>query len=174
MSTIRVHPGILAAGALVVLPLLGLLGASFGRDPRAVPSMMEHAPAPTFALADLDGKTWNLADLRGKKVVLNFWSTWCQPCKLEHPLLLRAQKLWPDVQFLGVIYADDAAKIGAYLDREGKAYPHLVDPGGRVAIDYGVAGVPETFFIGEDGQVLHKQSGLVNAPLLESLLGPPR
>ncbi|MCB9682723.1 MAG: TlpA family protein disulfide reductase [Alphaproteobacteria bacterium] len=170
----RVNLFVLVGGLAVIVPLLVLFAVSFGNDPHEVPSVLEHTPAPQFHLQDLDGKTWDLASLRGKKVVLNFWSTWCVPCRQEHPLLQQAARLYPDVVFLGAVYSDEPAKCRAYLTREGTAYAHLVDPEGRLAIDYGVAGVPETYFIDESGVIAHKAVGPVSAPLIQSLLGPPQ
>jgi cytochrome c biogenesis protein CcmG/thiol:disulfide interchange protein DsbE len=163
---------VLLGGAIVVLPLLALLAQSFGRDPHAVPSVLEAGPAPAFSLVDLDGATWTLESLRGQPVVVNFWSTWCAPCKMEHPILQRAKLEWPEVTFLGVIYADDVNKARAYLDATGTTYPHLLDPGGHTAIDYGVAGVPETFFIAPNGTIALKYSGPVSVSLLTGVLEP--
>jgi len=172
MSKGRINPWIVVGGFVLFLPLIVLLGRSFGRDPRAVPSMLEHRPAPEFTLVDLDGKTWSLSELRGTPVVLNFWSTWCGPCKQEHPMLLEAQDQWPGVRFLGVIYEDDPTKAREYLARAGAAYPHLIDPTGTTAIEYGVAGVPESFVIDREGLVIHKQVGPFDPTTLQNLIAP--
>jgi cytochrome c biogenesis protein CcmG/thiol:disulfide interchange protein DsbE len=161
---------VLGLGALIVLPLLVLFARSFGNDPHAVPSVLEQKPAPSFALTDLDGQPWSSASLVGKPYVLNFWSTWCGPCKQEHQVLQAAAKAHPEVQFLGVIYSDEPDACRRYLEKAGTTYDHLVDAAGRVAIDYGVAGVPETFFVSADGTIVHKQVGPVTGPILESLL----
>ncbi|TNE86168.1 MAG: redoxin domain-containing protein [Deltaproteobacteria bacterium] len=178
----------LLGGALVVaLPLFAVLVMSFGRDPRAVPEPLINQAAPAFDLVDLQGEKHALADHLGKQpVVLNFWSTWCGPCKQEHPLLLRAPRAWPNVAFYGVVYNDEADKAASYLkmegrrpanapfvDEHGQAYPHLVDPGSAVAIDLGVAGVPETYFIDENGKILYKHKGALSERVLVELLGPP-
>ena len=170
MNRARPNPWILAAGIVLFLPLLVLLGISFGRDPRAVPSMLEQQTAPNFTLVDLEGKNWSLNDLRGEPIVLNFWSTWCGPCKQEHQLLLDAHARWPGVRFLGVIYEDVPSKAREYLARAGASYPHLVDPSGTTAIEYGVAGVPESFVIDREGKVIHKQVGPFDAASLENLV----
>ncbi len=173
----RVNATVLALGLGGTLGLVALFAVSFGNDPHAVPSMMEQQPAPPFTLVDLDGKTWTLDALRGQPIVLNFWSTWCLPCKQEHAVLLDAARRSPGVRFLGVIYSDDPQKCRDYLTRAGAAYPHLIDEGGRTAIDFGVAGVPETFFIDREGTIVHKQVGPVNTPTLAALLqrvGAPR
>lgn len=166
----RVNGWVLGVGLALVVPLVVLFAASFGNDPRAVPSVLERTPAPVFKLVDLEGRTWDLAELRGRPVVVNFWSTWCLPCKQEHALLQEAARRWPEVQFLGVIYADEPDKCRRYLASAGTAYQHLVDPEGRTAIDFGVAGVPETFFIDRQGIVIHKQIGPVTPNVLGGLL----
>lgn len=165
---------ILFGGLLIVLPLVALFAVSFGNDPHAVRSPLVGRQAPPFSLVDVDGReTISLASLRGKPAVVNFWATWCQPCKVEHPVLQMASKRYPDVQFLGVIYQDEATKASAYLKRAGSAFPTLVDDTGRVAIDYGVSGVPETYFIDENGVITYKQVGPVNWDMMTRMLGTP-
>lgn len=169
----RLTPGailLLVGGALFVLPMIGLLWAYYDRDARAVPAALVGQDAPSFTLVDLDGSPVRLDDFVGKKVVINFWATWCQPCKIEHPVLVAAPERYPDVVFLGVIYQDDAEKARAYLRRAGSSYPHLADPDARTAVDFGVTGVPETYFVDERGIVVHKEAGVVSPPLLDHWL----
>lgn len=166
----RVNAWVLGLGLALTSGLVVLFALSFGNDPHAVPSVLERTPAPAFRLVDLDGRTWSLDELRGQPVVLNFWSTWCLPCKQEHGLLQEAARAFPEVRFLGVIYADEPQKCRDYLARAGTAYAHLVDEGGRTAIDYGVAGVPETFFVDRQGVVVHKQVGPVHPSMLAPML----
>lgn len=163
---------ILAAGGLVVIPLVWVLAEGFGRNPRALPSVLEGKPAPSFALETLDGEKVSLADLRGSPVVLNFWATWCTPCLQEHPLLLEAARRYTSrgVTFLGVLYGDEPPAARTYLKKHGSAYPTLLDPAHRTAIDYGVGGVPETFFIDRNGQVVLKVSGPVTPDTLVGTL----
>jgi cytochrome c biogenesis protein CcmG/thiol:disulfide interchange protein DsbE len=123
--------------------------------------------APGFALTTLDGEAVDLASLAGKPLVLNFWATWCQPCKLEHPNLLEGARRNPGVAFLGVLYGDTPEKAKRYLDRVGSAYPTLVDPGQRTAMDYGVGGVPETFFIDREGRIVKKLAQPLSATELQ-------
>ncbi len=170
----RVNAWVLVLGLLLVLPLVALLASGFGTNPNAIRSQLVEREAPDFALVDLDGTPVQLSALRGSPVVLNFWSTWCGPCKYEHPMLLQAARANPDVRFFGVIYQDETPKIRRYLALEGSAYPHLEDPGGRVAIDYGVTGVPESFFIDRHGMVVHKQNGPLDPTVLSAWLGALR
>ncbi len=159
--------------AAIILPLLVLLAVSFRFDPRAVPSVLAGRPAPACDLRTLEGEATSLAALRGKPVVLNFWSTWCVPCVAEHALLQQAARSWGSrVQFVGVVYQDEPEAARTYLARHGSAYLQVLDDGSRCAIDFGVAGVPETFFIDAAGVVTHKQVGPVDAGLLRRHLAP--
>ena len=171
MSTKRgVNLKVLITGLAIIVPVLVLFAVSFGNDPRAVPSVLEGKPAPTFVLTDLEGQPVSLEQFRGKPVVINFWSTWCGPCKMEHGLLQQTARMNTDVQFLGVIYSDEAAKAKAYLQRAGATYPSLVDPQSTTAIDYGVAGVPETFFIDRSGTIVEKFVGPLDPSNMQRLL----
>jgi cytochrome c biogenesis protein CcmG, thiol:disulfide interchange protein DsbE len=152
---------VLLAGLVVVLPLLGILVVNLGRDPHAIRSPLVGKPAPAFELPQVGGGgPVSLADLRGKPVVVNFWATWCIPCLEEHNTLQEgARRLGPGVQFVGIVYEDEEALALRYLRQRGSAYPSLMDEGGRAAIAYGVAGVPETYFIDATGTVVSKYAG---------------
>lgn len=153
----KVNLPILIGGLAVILGFVALMVLGFAQDPRRLDTrVMQGAEAPDFTLTTLTGETVRLADLRGRPVVINFWSTWCQPCRQEHPLLQRAPDLYPAVAFVGVVYQDDPAAARRYLAREPVSYPQLVDPGGKVAIALGVTGVPETFFLSPEGTIEHK------------------
>ena len=163
---------IVFVGFLITAPLFLILASGFGNNPHAVPFMLLDKPAPAFELQTLDGSTIDLVSLAGKPVVLNFWSTWCEPGKLEHELLQRASNHYGEsVQFLGVVYEDSAEAAREYLKTKTNLYPQLVDPGSRTALDYGISGVPESFFITSNGHVLHKQAGVVTGPLIIEKVG---
>lgn len=166
----KVNLPVLLGGLGLILPMLILFAVSFGNDPNARPSALIGTQASDFTLVDLDGNPVSLSALEGKPVVLNFWSTWCGPCKFEHPLLQQAAQATPDVAFYGVIYSDDPNKVRAYLQRAGSAYPNLVDQDNRTAIDYGVTGVPESFFIDRSGKILHKEAGPLSPQVLRAKL----
>jgi len=167
---------VLAAGAALTAPLVAILATGFGKNPQLESNALEGRKAPVFTMTVLgeDGETVDLASLRGKPVVLNFWSTWCQPCKIEHPHLVQAAKVYEPqgVVFYGVLFSDEPANAARFLEREGHAFPVLYDPAQRVAIDYGVSGVPETFFISPDGQIVEKVSGPVSFDKIRATLGP--
>ncbi len=163
---------VLVAGLLVVLPLLALLVLNLGRDPHAVDSPLIGQPAPPFTLTPVGGGApVSLAGLRGRPVVINFWATWCVPCYQEHPVLVQtARALGSQVQFLGIIYDDEDARVQAFLAEKGSAYPSLTDAGGKTAIAYGVYGVPETYFVDPVGKIVAKYVGPLGADTLADRL----
>jgi cytochrome c biogenesis protein CcmG/thiol:disulfide interchange protein DsbE len=163
---------VLTLGSIITVPLVVLLSAGFGRDPKLRSNALEGTPAPEFSLNTLNGQPFSLRAAAGQPVVVNFWSTWCQPCKIEHPILMDAAAAYgpAGVQFVAVLYQDDASKARAFLNRSGSYWPTLEDPGGRTAIAYGVAGVPETFFIDKSGTIVRKVSGPVTQEIMVSTL----
>lgn len=154
-----------------LLPAVALLYFSLTRDPRALPSALVNRPAPTMELKTLEGETFSLSEMKGKPVVLNFWSTWCRPCIAEHRLIQEAAKIYSKILFYSVLYEDTAENAKAFLDRHGRGAPILLDPNLRTAIDYGVSGVPETFFINRQGTVVYKHAGMLTPDLLFEKIG---
>ncbi|MGK2850349.1 MAG: TlpA family protein disulfide reductase [Candidatus Limnocylindrales bacterium] len=124
-------------------------------DTNDLPGPQVGRPAPDFRLSDLDGQPTSLSELRGRPVVVNFWASYCLPCRDEAPLLDEAQARYAaaGLQILGVVFQDDADSARAFMEEFAVRYPGLLDPGGRAAIDYGVRGIPETFMIGRDGTI---------------------
>jgi cytochrome c biogenesis protein CcmG/thiol:disulfide interchange protein DsbE len=167
-----VNKRVLAVGALVTLPLVGLLLMSLGRDPHKVDSPLIGQRAPGFMLTPVGGGApVSLESLRGKPVVLNFWATWCVPCFEEHPALTQAARAMAgEAHFFGVIYEDDEAKVVDFLKKEGGAYPSLLDDAGKTAIAYGVYGVPETFFVSPDGVIVEKYVGALTPTAIAALV----
>ena len=171
----KVRWPLLIVGLVVIGGMMALLGGSFGRQVKELSTEMEGKPYRNFTAVDFDGNEVALDAVlaSGKPVVLNFWSTWCGPCKLEHDHFQRAAQLNPEVQFYGVLYQDKVPLAKRYLQQKGAAYPTLTDESGAIAITYGVGGVPETFFIDRSGTIIHKENGPMHmgmiAPLLEQL-----
>ena len=156
-----------AGGALV---MVGLLAFGMTRDPGEIPSPLPGKAAPAFALQVLDqSDKVDLAALRGEVVVLNFWASWCLNCREEHSALSRVAQRYQGkgVRFYGVIYNDSPENAKRWIaEMGGQSYPALVDDKARTAIDYGLYGVPETFFISKDGRVAYKQIGPANEEVL--------
>jgi cytochrome c biogenesis protein CcmG/thiol:disulfide interchange protein DsbE len=165
-----VNRRVLVLGLLVALPLLGLLLVNLGRDPYRIASPLVGKPAPDFRLRAVgSAETLSLASLRGRPVVVNFWSTWCPPCFEEHRVLTAAARnLGSRVHFVGVVYDDEEATIRRFLSEYGDAYPMLMDENGRVAIAYGIHGVPESFFLDADGVIVSKVEGPLDPGLLSA------
>lgn len=169
---------VLLIGAAVFVPLLLVLGFAFQHDPKIVDSPLVGQPAPNFRLSDLDGNIVALDELRGRPVVINFWSTYCPPCIVEHPLLMAGSERWRgQIHFLGVIFQDEPQRIEQFNAELGQWGPSLIDQGSRVAIAYGVYGPPETFFIDREGVIVDKVIGAVYPDKLlevaERLLAAP-
>lgn len=149
----------LAGLAVALLALLGyvlLHGVSAGRT-----SALMGKPAPEFSYTTFDGKTVDLASLNGKPVMVNFWGSWCIPCKDEAPVL---QKAWAtyqhtDTQFVGVAIWDQSDAAKTFARSEGATWTNGIDKDGKIAIDFGVYGVPESFFISRAGLLVDRYVG---------------
>ncbi len=160
------------ARAVIVVALLGLvvvLTLAFRRDPHDIRSGTVGKPAPAFALARLDGAgELALSQYAGKVVVVNFFASWCLPCKQENPALVRVYERYrgSDVVIVGILYQDSLDSGRAYVRDMGVVWPTVVDDAGRVALSYGVFGIPETFFIGPDGIIAGRHIGPIDEATL--------
>ena len=162
---------VLLVGVAIAAILLGILFMGLGKNPNEIRSPLIGKAAPAFTLREVGtGRAVDLAQLRGKPVVINFWATWCAPCWEEHPVLVANAKMLPDVQFLGVVFQDSEEKILGFLQQRGSSYPTVVDDRGKTAIAYGVGGVPETFFLDERGIIVAKFSGPMSSDILQEHL----
>ena len=162
---------VLSVGVIITAVLIGLLFLGLGKNPSEIRSPLIGRTAPAFALREAGtGRTVDISQFRGKPVVINFWATWCGPCWEEHPVLVAGARAHPDVQFLGVVFQDTEDKILGFLEQRGASYPTVVDDRGKTAIAYGVAGVPESFFLDEKGVIVAKYSGPLNSGDLEQEL----
>jgi cytochrome c biogenesis protein CcmG/thiol:disulfide interchange protein DsbE len=171
---------------LAAAPIIALLAYGFTRDPAEIPSPMPGHQAPAFSLAVLTpgetslasltpatGDTIRLRDLAGKVVVLNFFASWCLPCRAEHAALSEGARYYRDkpTQFVGVLYNDEpAAGIRWIADMGGMSYPAVTDVESHTAIDYGVYGVPETYIIDPKGRVAYKQLGPITTDVLRRVI----
>lgn len=150
------------------IPVLALLAYGLTRDPNRIESPLPGRQAFDFAAPTLEGDTLRLSDLGGRVVILNFWASWCLACIDEHAYLVEASRRYPEseVQVLGVVYQDRPENARRWMSRMGGDWPSVIDRSSRIAIDYGVYGVPETYFIGKDGRIAYKQIGPVDGELL--------
>lgn len=158
--------GFTIAGATIVLAVV--LASRFGTDPGLVESPLIGEPAPGFDLPTLDGEAAvSMADLTGQVVVVNFFASWCLECRLEHDDLVATANSFAGrgVQFVQIGYQESPEASLAYLEEAGRsdATFYLADPGSRTAIAYGVFGIPETFFIDNEGIVVGKIIGETDA-----------
>lgn len=157
----------------VVVLLIGVIVLAVNladTEPRASTSPLIDQPAPDFDLPSLDGSgNVSVSDYQGQIVMVNFFASWCLECRLEHPDLVAAiNTLANDVQFIGITYLDTPSDANAFLDELGRppAARYLFDEPGFAAIEYGLFGVPETFFIDQQGVVVAKITGPANLGLI--------
>ena len=155
------------AAVAVVVALLGLLAWKLTRDESAVTTELQRGGTPTapaFTLERLDGKgELTLESLRGKAVVLNFWASWCGPCKDETPLLQKGWERWQgkDVVFVGIDVKDFRGDARDFLERYGVTYANVYDGKGSTVGRYGVTGFPETYFVDAAGNIRYRIAGPV-------------
>jgi cytochrome c biogenesis protein CcmG/thiol:disulfide interchange protein DsbE len=149
---------------LAVVPVLVLLAYGFSTDPRAIPSPLIGKPAPLFKLQSFDGNQISLAELKGKVVVLNFWASWCYPaCYEEAPVLEGGWREYEErgAIVVGVDIQDTQEAALKFINQFNLTFPNAPDPRGKVSVEYGVYGVPETFFIDRRGMIRKKHVGAV-------------
>jgi cytochrome c biogenesis protein CcmG/thiol:disulfide interchange protein DsbE len=154
--------------------LAWFLYAGLSLNPREVPSPLIGKPAPAFALPRLDDPTQTVKreDLLGKVWVMNVWASWCAPCREEHPLVIALAKL-RKVPVIGLNYKDRPGDARNWLERLGNPYAAtLIDFDGKVGIDFGVYGVPETFVIDAQGLVRFKHVGALTPQVISQKLEP--
>jgi cytochrome c biogenesis protein CcmG/thiol:disulfide interchange protein DsbE len=151
--------GFLAWGMLNKQPLTGLSGIT-----------MLNRPAPDFTLTTFKGTTISLEGLKGKPIVINFWASWCPPCRIEAPLLERTWRAYQnrDVVFIGVDVQDREEDALNYIREFDITYPNGPDPTGEISIDYGVSGLPVTFFVSRKGEIVRRWVGAIEKSVLIS------
>ena len=160
----RLNLRVLMIVLVVTIPITGVLIHGLTRDPRAIPSPLIGRPAPTFVLRLFDGSALDTKTLRGRVVVVNFWASWCYPaCYEEAP---RLQRVWErykvcGVTVVGVNIQDHEAAAQGFIRQFGQTFPNGMDRTGKISIDFGVYGVPETFVVDQHGLVRAKYVGAV-------------
>lgn len=154
--------------------LVVFLAIGLGHDPREVPSPLINQPAPAFQLAQLHDQTKNFsaAEMRGKVWLLNVWASWCVSCRDEHPVLMELARS-KTIPIYGLNYKDKPEDATAWLRDFGDPYVlSAMDADGRVGIDYGVYGVPETYLIDKNGIIRFKQIGPVTPEVVQNKILP--
>lgn len=163
---------VIPLGIFVVL--IVFLAIGLGRDPHEVPSPLINKPAPAFQLAQLHEptRTFSAQEMRGKVWLLNVWASWCVSCREEHPLLLELARSGA-VPIYGLNYKDKREDALPWLNELGNPYLlSAADTEGRVGIDYGVYGAPETYLIDRDGVIRFKQIGPLTPAVLQGKVLP--
>jgi len=150
----------------IVLALLGLLGWGLIKSQKGP---VENGPAPDFTLKGFDGRTVTLSELRGQVVVVNFWASWCLPCREEAAYLEQTWRKYEDqgVIFIGVDYVDTEKAALAYIEEFDITYINGPDIKTRISDAYNIQGVPETFFIAKNGEVRGMHIGPLYPPELD-------
>ena len=157
---------------LAFIALIVLLAVGLRLNPREVPSPLVGKPAPHFELPRLDqpARTFTQKDMLGKVWLLNVWASWCPPCLVEHPVVAELAKTVP---VIGLNYKDAREDALPWLARNGDPYQLSVyDAAGKIAIDYGVYGVPETYVIDRKGVIRYKHVGPLTPEIAQRKLAP--
>ena len=168
---------LLYALPILLLALFGWLawrGLAPDRDPSALPSALIGKPVPSFELPPLEAGAAKLAtaDVAGHVTVINFFASWCLPCKAEHPLLFQLGKDY-GVPVYGIAFKDRPADTAAYIKELGSPYAKIgVDENGRTGLDFGLMGVPETFILDKDGIVRYRLPMPIDPDRIEAEIGP--
>ena len=172
----------MVASALPMAALFALLGwvvvdsggqpGGFGINDRFGEVPVDQRPAPGFEVKTLHGRLVSLDGLKGKVVMLDFWSSWCPPCRREAPALSQVYREYrdEDVEFVGMAIWDDNGAVEDYAREFDVPYPNAMDDKGEIAIDYGVAGIPEKFFIDREGNLVRSFVGPIDAESLRKVL----
>ena len=158
---------------LASVPVILLLAYGFRTDPKAIPSPLVQKVAPDFRLKVFGGGEISLAELKGKPVIVNFWASWCYPaCYEEAPLVEATWRKYKSqgLVMLGVVIQDKEPNAREFMRRFNYTFPNGPDPGSKISIDFGVYGVPETFFIDANGKIVDKHVGPLDPATLQAKL----
>jgi cytochrome c biogenesis protein CcmG/thiol:disulfide interchange protein DsbE len=185
----KARPPVVLAGLLAFVAVAGILAllvwgmarpsgsAQAGTGVNTVGGASSIAPHPAsdlrLTLFDGKGTPWSLSDQRGKKVVINFWASWCQPCRTEASVLAGAASEYAtrNVMLVGVNVWDDRQSAQRFIDEFGLRYPNGRDEEGAAAIEFGVTGIPETFVVDEEGMITARWVGPLRREALDKLVG---
>ena len=156
---------------LTIICLFFLLFIIYDKDPNNPPSALLNKDAPTFLSINLYDENDNFIseDLRDKYTLINFFASWCTPCRAEHHLFFEIRKKIPELFLLGFSHKDDLDDSKKYLENEGNPYSFVgIDKKGKIAFEFGVFGLPETFIIDKTGKIIFKHTGPLTKEIINN------
>ena len=160
---------------LLIICLFILVYLLSNKDPNKPPSALINKSVPVFESKSLYDQNKNIKtqDFKNKKVLINFFASWCIPCKVEHPLFFELSKNYPDLFILGLNHKDKAMDAKKYLFEDGDPYSFVgIDDDGMIALEFGVFGLPETFLINEKGKIIYKFMGPLTKEIIANEIIP--
>jgi len=159
---------------MAFVALLAYFAIGLQRDPSTIPSVMINKSAPAFDLPAIKGREVGLSsdDLQGEVSLVNFFGSWCISCRIEHPLLMELAREG-EIPIYGIDWKDPPGAGAAWLEQHGDPYTKIGDDAdGRVAIDFGITGAPETFIIDRKARIRYKQTGPITPQIWEEDIAP--
>ena len=156
---------------LMTICLFFLLFILLSKDPNDPPSPLLNKSMPIFSSVNLYNDSENLVstNLKGKYTLINFFASWCAPCRVEHHLFFEIKKQKPDLYILGFSHKDDPGDSKKYLEEEGNPYSFVgLDQDGKIAFEFGVFGLPETFLINNKGKIIFKHTGILTKEIIDN------
>ncbi len=163
---------------LIVLLIICIFSLTYllsGKDPNKPPSALLNKDVPIFESSSLYNSkdVIKTKDIKNKKTLINFFASWCSPCKIEHPLFFEIRNKHPELYLLGFNHKDATADAKKYLEDDGNPYNFVgVDSNGLIALEFGVFGLPETYLIDEDGKIIYKFMGPLTRDVLKNEIEP--
>ena len=160
---------------LLIICIFSLVYLLSGKDPNKPPSALLNKNVPIFESSSLyDSKEIiKTINIKNKKTLINFFASWCSPCKIEHPLFFEIREKYPDLYLLGFNHKDPVSAAKKYLEDDGNPYDFVgVDSDGLIALEFGVFGLPETYLINEDGKIIYKFMGPITKDILKNEIEP--
>ena len=163
---------------LIILLIICIFSFTYllsGKDPNKPPSALLNKNVPIFESSSLynSNNVIKTKDIKNKKTLINFFASWCSPCKIEHPLFFEIRKKYPELYLLGFNHKDPTSDAKKYLEDDGNPYDFVgVDSDGLIALEFGVFGLPETYLINENGKIIYKFMGPITKDILKNEIEP--